>query len=86
MSGSAVPTPTTSQSTSATARHPQTLLCYEMYGKPLDRGHGAPLRLQIPTALGYKQAKYLLTLSVVDELGPERSYWGDQGYSWYGGL
>jgi DMSO/TMAO reductase YedYZ molybdopterin-dependent catalytic subunit len=70
----------------AMARHPQTLLCYEMYGKPLDRGHGAPLRLQIPTTLGYKQAKYLMTLSVVDDLGPERSYWGDQGYSWYGGL
>jgi DMSO/TMAO reductase YedYZ molybdopterin-dependent catalytic subunit len=70
----------------ATARHPQTLLCYEMYDKPLDRGHGAPLRLQIPTTLGYKQAKYLMTLSVVDELGPQRSYWGDQGYSWYAGI
>jgi DMSO/TMAO reductase YedYZ molybdopterin-dependent catalytic subunit len=70
----------------AMARHPQTLLCYEMYGKPLDRGHGAPLRLQIPTTLGYKQAKYLMTLAVVDELGPQRSYWGDQGYSWYGGI
>jgi DMSO/TMAO reductase YedYZ molybdopterin-dependent catalytic subunit len=57
-----------------------------MYGKPLDRGHGAPLRLQIPTTLGYKQAKYLMTLSVVNELPAERSYWGDQGYSWYGGL
>jgi len=70
----------------ATARHPQTLLCYEMYGRPLDRGHGAPLRLQIPTTLGYKQAKYLMTLSVVDQLGEQRSYWGDQGYSWYGGI
>jgi DMSO/TMAO reductase YedYZ molybdopterin-dependent catalytic subunit len=70
----------------ATARQPQTLLCYEMYGKPLDRGHGAPLRLQIPTTLGYRQAKYLLTLSVVNELPAERSFWGDQGYSWYGGL
>jgi len=70
----------------ATARQPQTLLCYEMYGKPLDRGHGAPLRLQMPTTLGYKQAKYLMTLSVLNELPEERSYWGDQGYSWYGGL
>ena len=70
----------------AMARHPQTLLCYEMYGKPLDRGHGAPLRLQMPTTLGYKQAKYLMTLSVVDELGEQQSFWGDQGYSWYAGL
>ena len=35
----------------ATALHPQTLLCYEMYGKPLTREHGAPLRLAIPTKL-----------------------------------
>src|SRR5262249_49269757 len=27
------------------ARHSQSILCYEMYGKPLDAGHGAPLRL-----------------------------------------
>jgi DMSO/TMAO reductase YedYZ molybdopterin-dependent catalytic subunit len=70
----------------ATARHPQSLLCYEMYDRPLDRGHGAPLRLQVPTTLGYKQAKYLMSLDVQHVLPPERSYWGDQGYSWYGGL
>lgn len=70
----------------ATARHPQSLLCYEMYDRPLDRGHGAPLRLQIPTTLGYKQAKYLMTLEVQRVVPAKRSYWGDQGYSWYGGL
>ncbi len=68
------------------ALHPQSLLCYEMYGKPLDRGHGAPLRLQMPTKLGYKQAKYLETVRVTSVLKPERGYWEDQGYSWYGGL
>ncbi len=70
----------------ATARHPQTLLCDEMYDHPLDRGHGAPLRLQIPTTLGYKQAKYLMTLQVTHVLPARRSYWGDRGYSWYGGV
>ena len=30
----------------ATALHPQTLLCYEMYDRPLTREHGAPVRLQ----------------------------------------
>src|SRR5262249_40020521 len=68
------------------ARHPQSLLCYEMYDRPLDRGHGAPLRLQMPTKLGYKQAKYLMTLDVTYVLPTKRSYWGDQGYSWHGGL
>ena len=51
-----------------TALHPQTLLCYEMYGKPLDRGHGAPLQLQMPTKIGYKQAKYLDLVRVTNVL------------------
>ncbi len=69
----------------ATALHPQTLLCYEMYEQPLTRKHGAPLRLQIPTKIGYKQAKYLTDLKVthvLDRVG----YWEDQGYSWFYGL
>lgn len=69
----------------ATALHPQTLLCYEMYGKPLTREHGAPLRLTIPTKVGYKQAKYLTSLKVTNVL--ERvGYWEDQGYSHFYGL
>jgi DMSO/TMAO reductase YedYZ molybdopterin-dependent catalytic subunit len=69
----------------ATARHPQSLLCYEMYDRPLSREHGAPLRLQIPTKIGYKQAKYLTEMKVTHVL--ERvGYWEDQGYSWFYGL
>jgi len=68
-----------------TALHPQTLLCYEMYGRPLTREHGAPVRLQIPTKIGYKQAKYLTELKITNVL--ERvGYWEDQGYSGYYGL
>jgi DMSO/TMAO reductase YedYZ molybdopterin-dependent catalytic subunit len=71
----------------ASALHPQSLLCYEMYGQPLDRKHGAPVRLQMPTKLGYKQAKYLDTFRVTSVLKPGKAgYWEDQGYSWYGGL
>ncbi len=71
----------------ASAVHPQSLLCYEMYGKPLDRGHGAPLRLHLPTKLGYKQAKYVTTLRVTDVLtAGRRGYWEDQGYGWFAGM
>jgi len=71
----------------ASALHPQSLLCYEMYGQPLDRKHGAPLRFQMPTKLGYKQAKYLDTLRVTSVLQSGKTgYWEDQGYSWFGGL
>jgi len=69
----------------ATALHPQTLLCYEMYDQPLTREHGAPLRLQIPTKIGYKQAKYLTDLKVTRVL-PRLGYWEDQGYSEFYGL
>ncbi len=71
----------------ATMLHPQTIFCYEMYGRPLDRGHGAPLGLRMPTKLGYKQAKYLNTVRVTNVLKAGMTgYWEDQGYDWYGGL
>ena len=69
----------------ATALHPQTMLCYEMYGQPLTREHGAPLRLTIPTKVGYKQAKYLTDLKVTNLLD-KVGYWEDQGYSEFYGL
>ena len=69
----------------ATALHPQTLLCWEMYDRPLTAEHGAPLRLNVPTKVGYKQAKWLTDLKVtniVEKVG----YWEDQGYSEFYGL
>lgn len=71
----------------ASALHPQSLLCHEMYAQPLTGGHGAPLRLSIPTKLGYKHAKWLTALQVTNVLRPDRrGYWEDQGYAWYAGL
>jgi DMSO/TMAO reductase YedYZ molybdopterin-dependent catalytic subunit len=69
----------------ATALHPQTLLCDEMYDRPLTREHGAPLRLNVPTKVGYKQAKYLTDLKVTNVL-EKVGYWEDQGYSSFYGL
>ncbi|MBA3296845.1 MAG: molybdopterin-dependent oxidoreductase [Acidobacteria bacterium] len=69
----------------ATALHPQSLLCDEMYGAPLAREHGAPLRLILPTKIGYKSAKYLTSVTVTNVL-PRRGYWEDQGYPWFAGL
>jgi DMSO/TMAO reductase YedYZ molybdopterin-dependent catalytic subunit len=69
----------------ATALHPQTLLSYEMYDRPLTHEHGAPLRLSVPTKIGYKQAKYLTDLRVTNVL-EKVGYWEDQGYSSFYGL
>ena len=69
----------------ATARHEQSLLCYEMYDRPLTREHGAPVRLSIPTKIGYKNAKYLTSVHITSVL-TKNGYWEDQGYSTYYGL
>ncbi len=41
------------------AAHPQTLLALDLNDKPLDADHGAPVRLRVPTQLGYKSAKWV---------------------------
>lgn len=70
--------------------HPQTLLAYELNGRPLDIPHGAPLRLRFERQLGYKQAKYVERIELVDSLtgigGGKGGYWEDQGYEWYAGI
>jgi sulfoxide reductase catalytic subunit YedY len=49
------------------AKHPQTILAYEMNGEPLDIGHGAPLRLRVETQLGYKMVKWLKSIEFVND-------------------
>lgn len=66
------------------ALHPQTLLCYEAYDKPLTLAHGAPLRIVMPTKLGYKSAKWITKLTVTNT--NTGGYWEDQGYDWFAGI
>ena len=72
------------------AFHPQTILAYGMNGAELGVGHGAPLRLRVERQLGYKQAKYLMRIELVDDLralwGGNGGYWEDRGYEWYAGI
>ena len=66
------------------AFHPQTLLCYAINDEPLAAGHGAPLRLLIPTKYGIKNLKRIGTIDFTDER--PRDYWAEQGYDWFAGL
>lgn len=72
------------------AFHPQTILAYGMNGADLGVGHGAPLRLRVERQLGYKQAKYLMRIELVDSFrdlwGGNGGYWEDRGYEWYAGI
>jgi len=72
------------------AYHPQTILAYGMNGQDLPVAHGAPLRLRVERQLGYKQAKYVMRIEVVDSFahfnGGKGGFWEDRGYEWYAGI
>ena len=68
----------------ASALHPQTLLCYEMNGKPLEEKHGAPLRLVTPVKYGIKNIKRIGSIAYVD--AQPKDYWANEGYDYYAGL
>ena len=72
------------------ARHPQALLALRLNDAPLDPAHGAPVRLRVPTQLGYKSAKWIGRIDVVGSvatiLGGGGGYWEDRGYEWYAGI
>ncbi len=72
------------------ATHPQTLLAYELNGAPLPVANGAPVRLRAERQLGYKMAKYVRRLELVQDFahinGGRGGYWEDYGYSWWAGI
>ena len=72
------------------ARHPQALLALRLNDAPLDPDHGAPVRLRVPTQLGYKSAKWVARLELVGSFANIASgqggYWEDAGYEWYAGI
>ncbi|HLJ84409.1 MAG TPA: molybdopterin-dependent oxidoreductase [Candidatus Eremiobacteraceae bacterium] len=68
------------------AAHPQALLAYELNDKPVPVENGAPIRLKVPTQLGYKSAKYVQGIEAVAMLPGSGGYWEDQGYEWFAGI
>jgi DMSO/TMAO reductase YedYZ molybdopterin-dependent catalytic subunit len=72
------------------AHHPQTLLAYELNGETLPVANGAPIRLRVERQLGYKMAKYVMRIELVETFahirGGKGGYWEDEGYQWYAGI
>lgn len=72
------------------AFHPQTILAYAMNGRPLEIGHGAPVRLRVERQLGYKHAKFVMRIEAAETLAPfgrgRGGFWEDRGYAWYAGI
>jgi len=66
-----------------TALHPQTLLTFTYDGRTLPPQYGFPMKLRMPTKLGYKNPKHIAALFVTNDY--PGGYWEDQGYNWFGG-
>ncbi len=54
--------PITNRSTWSTRSIRKTILAWAMNGRPLNTGHGAPIRLRVERQLGYKHAKYVMRI------------------------
>lgn len=67
-----------------TALHPQTLMAFKFDGEILPTKFGFPLRIRMPTKLGFKNTKHVVGLSVLN--ANTGGYWEDQGYNWFSGL
>ncbi len=67
-----------------TALHPQTQLTLSFADQVLPRRYGFPMKLRIPTKLGFKNPKHIVSLYVTNTY--PGGYWEDQGYNWFGGL
>jgi len=73
------------------ARHAQTMLAYKLNDETLPVKSGAPIRLRVERQLGYKQAKYIMRIELVEKLDHiaqgKGGYWEDSaGYEWYAGI
>jgi DMSO/TMAO reductase YedYZ molybdopterin-dependent catalytic subunit len=56
----------------------RTLLAYEFDGEPLDADYGGPVRALCPYLWGYKSAKSVVAVTLVDRSIP--GYWEVRGY------
>jgi DMSO/TMAO reductase YedYZ molybdopterin-dependent catalytic subunit len=67
-----------------TALHPQTQMTFKFDNKILPRAYGFPMKIRMPTKLGYKNPKYVVAMEVTNT--DHGGYWENQGYNWFGGL
>ena len=66
-----------------TALHAQTQLTLTYDGQTLPPKYGFPMKLRMPTKLGYKNPKHIVAITVTNEY--PGGYWENQGYNWFGG-
>jgi DMSO/TMAO reductase YedYZ molybdopterin-dependent catalytic subunit len=67
-----------------TALHPQTQMTFKFDGQILPRKYGFPMKIRMPTKLGFKNPKHVVAMAVLNE--DRGGYWEDRGYNWHSGL
>jgi len=68
----------------ASALHPQTFLTFKISDEILAPKYGYPLKLRIPTKLGFKNPKWITAIYVTNRF--PGGFWEDRGYNWFGGV
>jgi DMSO/TMAO reductase YedYZ molybdopterin-dependent catalytic subunit len=68
----------------ASALHPQTFLTFKISDEILSPRYGYPLKLRIPTKLGFKNPKWITAMYVTNRF--PGGFWEDRGYNWFGGV
>src|SRR5262249_38393621 len=76
------PSPYTEGLTLAEATNELTLLVTGMYGHPLLKQHGAPVRLVVPWKYGFKSAKSLVRIELTDS--QPKTFWNTLAPHEYG--
>jgi DMSO/TMAO reductase YedYZ molybdopterin-dependent catalytic subunit len=66
-----------------TALHPQTQMTFKFADEILPRAYGYPMKIRIPTKLGFKNPKYVVSMEVTNDY--KGGYWEDQGYNSFSG-
>ena len=67
-----------------TALHPQTQLTLRFGNETLPKKYGFPMKLRIPTKLGYKNPKHIVEIFVSNH--NPGGFWENYGYNWFSGL
>src|SRR5271165_3247316 len=67
----------------ASALHPQTQMTFKFADEILPRAYGFPMKIRVPTKLGFKNPKYVISMEITNEY--KGGYWEDQGYNSFGG-
>ncbi len=65
------------------ALHPQTLLVLDFPGEQGETKYGFPVKIRIPTKLGFKNPKFVAEISVTNDY--PGGYWENEGYNWFAG-